>query len=329
MGAALSGGSGLAVETLSLFEEPSEFDRERLHAKLSSLASENIFVGTSSWKYEGWIGQIYSRNRYLARGKFSQKLFEAECLREYAETFPIVCGDFSFYQFPSEAYWTRLFRSAPDSLKFAFKVPEEITVKMFPIHPRYGPRAGEDNESFLNAALFKGGFLDLLEPYRRQIAVLIFEFGSFPRQAYQHVAEFLAKLDPFLAHLPDGYRYAVEVRNQEFLHADYFSCLRHNGVAHVFNAWTRMPEIGEQMQMPDVYTADFTVARALLRKGRPYEDAVAKFSPYRAVQDENPGARQALRDLISRARHRHEPSYIFVNNRLEGNAPQTIEAMVD
>ena len=329
MGAALAGGSGLAVETLPLFEEPSEFDRERLQRKLSELASNGIFIGTSSWKYEGWIGQIYSRNRYLARGKFSQKLFEAECLREYASTFPIVCGDFSFYQFPAEAYWTRLFRSAPDSLKFAFKVPEEITVKMFPIHPRYGPRAGEDNESFLNAALFKSGFLDLLEPYKRQIAVLIFEFGNFPKRTYQRVVEFLVELDPFLARLPDGYRYGVEVRNQEFLHPDYFACLRHNGIAHVFNAWTRMPEIGEQMQMPDAYTAGFTVARALLRKGRPYEDAVAKFTPYREVQDENPSARQALRDLIARAKQRHEPSYIFVNNRLEGNAPHTIEAMVD
>ena len=329
MGASFFGSSGIAaVETLPLFEEPSEFDRERLRQKLSELAARSILIGTSSWKYEGWIGQVYSRNRYLVRGKFSQKAFEAECLSEYASTFPIVCSDFSFYQFPSEAYWQRLFRSAPPSLKYAFKVPEEITVKMFPLHPRYGPRAGEDNASFLDAALFRSSFLDLLEPYRQQIAVLIFEFGTFSKRTYQHVVDFLAELDPFLAHLPDGYRYAVEVRNEEFLHPDYFACLRHHGVAHAFNAWTRMPEIGEQMQMPDVYTADFTVIRALLRKGRPYEDAVAKFTPYREVTDENPGTRQALRDLISRARHRNEPSYIFVNNRLEGNAPQTIEALV-
>ena len=89
-----------------------------------------------------------------------------------------------------------------------------------------------------------------------------------------------------------------------------------------------MPEIGEQMQLPEVFTADFTVARALLRKGRPYEDAVEKFSPYQQIQDPNPETRQALRLLISRARERNEPSYIFVNNRLEGNAPQTIEAIV-
>ena len=316
-------------ETLPLFEEPCEFDRARLSAKLAALASEDIFIGTSSWKYEGWIGQIYSRNRYLVRGRFSQKRFQAESLSEYACTFPIVCGDFSFYQFPPESYWRRLFGSAPASLKYAFKVPEEITIYMYPRHPRYGDRSGLSNPSFLDALLLRNVFLDLLEPYRDRIAVLIFEFGAFPKQCYNVDREFVAALDPFLASLPDGFRYAVEIRNQEFLTPEYFTCLHRHGIAHVFNAWTRMPEIAEQMQLPEVYTADFTVVRALLRRGRPYEQAVAKFSPYKDIQDPNPEARQALRDLISRARERHQPSYIFVNNRLEGNAPQTIEAIVE
>ena len=34
-------------------------------------------------------------------------------------------------------------------------------------------------------------------------------------------------------------------------------------------------------------------------------------------------------ECATRARERSEPSYIFVNNRLEGNAPQTIEAIVE
>jgi uncharacterized protein YecE (DUF72 family) len=314
-------------ETLPLFDEPPELEqRTPLGEKLAALASRNVLIGTSSWKYEGWIGQIYTHDRYLSRGRFSQKRFQAECLNEYAATFPIVCGDFSFYQFPAEQYWQRLFSSAPASLKYAFKVPEEITVKLFPTHPRYGSRAGEINPSFLDALLFRNAFLDLLEPYRDRIAALIFEFG---KQPYTKADAFLAELDPFLAALPGQFRYAIEVRNQEFLDAGYFRCLQAHGVAHVFNAWTRMPEISEQMKLPEVYTADFTVARALLRKGRPYEEAVARFSPYRQVTDPNPQTRQALRNLISKARERNQPSYIFVNNRLEGNAPQTIEAIVD
>lgn len=317
------------METASLFEEQSEFDRQRLRSRLAGLAAQNIFIGTSSWKYEGWLDQIYSRSRYTTRGRFSQKRFNDECLSEYAETFPIVCGDFSFYQFPSEAYWRKLFGSAPSALRFAFKAPEDVTVKQFPRHPRYGDRAGGDNSSFLDAALFQSAFLDVLAPYGPRVATLIFEFGSFARQCYPDAGAFLRELDPFLAALPGSFRYAVEIRNPEFLSSEYFACLRSHSVAHVFNAWTRMPEIGRQMHLREAYTADFTVARALLQRGRPYEDAVAKFTPYAHVQEPNPDTRDALRLLIAQARQRHQPSYIFVNNRLEGNAPETIEAITD
>ena len=316
------------MSTLPLFEEPSSFDRTGLHRKLEEAARTGVFLGTSSWKYEGWCGQIYTRDLYQTRGRFSEKRFAADCLAEYATVFPVVCGDFTFYQFPSEAYWRKLFTSAPPTLLYALKVPEDITVKMFPGHARYGPRAGQVNESFLNAALFDSGFLELLRPYRAQVAVLIFEFGAFSQRTYSDVSEFLAELDPFLAALPRDFRYAVEIRNEEFLGAEYFGCLRSRGVAHVLNGWTRMPEIGEQMAMPEVYTADFTVARALLRKGRAYAEAVEKFSPYASVQDPNPSTRQALRNLVVRAQERNEPSYIFVNNRLEGNAPETIQAIL-
>lgn len=317
------------METRSLFEEPLRIDRARLRDRLSALARENIFIGTSSWKYQGWIGQIYSRDRYFTRGRFSEKRFNDECLNEYAETFPIVCGDFSFYQFPSPDYWRKLFASAPAKLQFAFKAPEDVTVKQFPRHPRYGPRAGDTNSAFLDAAIFQSAFLDLLDPYRPRVAALILEFGTFPKNCYHDAGAFLKELDPFLAALPPTFRYAVEVRNPEFLTPEYFACLHAHRVAHVFNAWTRMPEVGRQLHLRDAYTADFTLARALLRHGRAYENAVAKFSPYGEVQDPNPETRDALRLLIRRARDRHEPSYIFVNNRLEGNAPQTIEAILD
>ena len=100
-------------------------------------------------------------------------------------------------------------------------------------------------------------------------------------------------------------------------------------MAHVFNAWARMPELGSQITIPEAFTADFTVTRALLRRGRPYAQAVDKFQPYDKIQEENPGARKAMRELIDHARSSDEPAYIFVNNRLEGNAPGTIEAVVE
>ncbi len=307
----------------------STLDRARLAASLSALAARGVYIGTSSWKYPGWLGQVYAEQRYLTRGRFSQKKFEAACLAEYAETFPIVCGDFSFYQFPSEPYWRRLFESAPPTLLYAFKAPEQITAKVFPAQARYGTRAGQRNESFLDAGLFADAFLGSLEPYCSQISVVIFEFGTFSRSSYQRLRDFLADLDGFLARIPPRVHYAVEVRNPELLRSEYFDCLRARGVAHVFNAWTRMPPLARQAAMPEAFTADFTVVRALLARGRTYEQAVKLFAPYAEVKEPNPEVRQALRGIISHSLEARRPAFIFVNNRLEGNAPGTIQALVD
>ena len=312
-----------------LFDEPNGFDRDALAAKLKALASENIYIGGSSWKYEGWLGQIYTRERYLSRGRFSRKAFEAECLKEYAETFPTVCGDFAFYQFPTEEFWRNLFGKTPAGFQFAFKVPEQITCKVFPTHLRYGAMAGKENEAFLDAMALREMFLRPLLPYRDKTALLIFEFGAFKRRAFAELGEFLERLDPFLKALPQAFRYAVEIRNPEFLERDYFACLRQHGIAHVYNAWSKMPELQRQMALPDSVTADFLVSRALLRRGRVYEDAVATFAPYTEVKDPNPEARESLRALIAQSKEERRPLFIFVNNRLEGNAPMTILSVVD
>jgi uncharacterized protein YecE (DUF72 family) len=312
----------------SLFDESPGFDRDRLASRVREMAARNIFMGGSSWKYEGWMGQIYTRSRYQSRGRFSKRLFEETCLSEYATVFPTVCGDFAFYQFPTEGFWHKLFALVPRGFRFAFKVPEQITCRVFPSHARYGPQGGTENPSFLDAELLKEGFVRALEPYRDKTALLIFEFGAFSPRAFARPAEFLDRLDPFLARLPRVFRYAVEIRNPDFLVADYFACLRTHGVAHVYNAWTKMPQLPEQIAIPDSRTADFLVTRALLRQGRAYEEAVREFSPYREVREVNPFARRGLREIIDIARQENRTAFIFINNRLEGNAPGTMVSIL-
>lgn len=301
----------------------------RLAPKLRALAEQGIYFGTSSWKYEGWLGSIYSRDRYNTRGKFSRKKFESECLAEYAATFPVVCGDFAFYQFPTPEYWQRLFQGTPSTLLFGFKVPEDITVPKWPSHARYGTRAGRDNEHFLDANLFRTHFTSLLEPYANRVATLIFEFGTLAKSVFPTSGDFQAALDEFLGVLPKGFRYSIEIRNPEYLSPAYFGLLESHGVAHVFNAWTRMPELQSQVQIPEAFTADFTVVRALLSKGRLYEQAVQALQPYEMIKEPDEGAREGMREIAERSRRRKKPAFLFVNNRLEGHAPTTIESIVD
>ena len=54
------------------------------------------------------------------------------------------------------------------------------------------------------------------------------------------------------------------------------------------------------------------------------------FEPYDAVKEENPEARAAGRALIAEgtAARPKRRTFVFVNNRLEGNAISTIAALV-
>ena len=72
----------------------------------------------------------------------------------------------------------------------------------------------------------------------------------------------------------------------------YFAVLREHGVAHVFNSWTRMPPIGDQLDLPGSVPGPFLVARALLRPGRTYDEAVDAFAPYDRIQEPNPKLRR-------------------------------------
>ncbi len=44
------------------------FERDKLKPAIGSLAERGVFLGTSSWKYLGWRGQLYEESRYIWRG---------------------------------------------------------------------------------------------------------------------------------------------------------------------------------------------------------------------------------------------------------------------
>jgi len=231
----------------NLFESVPTFDRQRLAAKIRTLADRKIFIGTSSWRYEGWLGQVYTPERYFTRGKFSKKKFHEESILEYAETFPIIGGDFSFYPIPEASFWQKLFARAPRHLRWDLKIPEDFTTKRFSNQPRYGPRAGHENPTFLDADTFQGGFLEPLAPYLDRVGVFIIEFGTFSKTSYVKPQAFFDDLDGFLRRLPRSFQYAVEIRNDDFLDAAYFDVLKANRVAHIFTSWSRMPSLRQQL----------------------------------------------------------------------------------
>lgn len=305
--------------------------RESLQTRIQRLAGEGIFIGTSSWKYPGWRGLLYDDARYIYRGKFATSRFERDCLSEYAEVFKTVCVDAAYYSFPSVKYLEGLAAQVPPDFQFAFKVTDDITLKTFPNQPRHGAKAGMKNPYFLSAETFERGFLRPCEAIRSRIGILMFEFSRFYPADFAHGRDFVTALDTFLAKLPKGWPYGIEMRNRLWLTPEYFSCLAHHEVTHVYNSWTEMPPIGEQVILPGSETrSDLVAARFLLKPGRKYDEAVQAFQPYQETKEINEEARRAGAALIQNGKkNTRKKTFIFVNNRLEGNALQTIKAMLD
>jgi uncharacterized protein YecE (DUF72 family) len=306
------------------------FDRQREAGRVSKLAARGAYIGTSSWKYEGWMGQLYTPDRYLYRGKVANTRFQKGCLAEYAEVFKTVCVDAAYYDFPRREYLQGLADQVPDDFRFGFKVTDAITIRKFPNLARFGAKAGRPNVDFLNADLFGTAFLKPCELIREKVGVLMFEFSRFWPADYAHGRDFIADLDPFLGKLPKGWPYAIEMRNKAWLVPDYFACLARHGVTHVFNSWEAMPAVSEQMAMPGSRTnPELTAARFLLKPGRKYAEAVKPFEPYDQTKEVNDEARAAGAALLKEsATGGGKKTYIFVNNRLEGNALATIAAML-
>ncbi len=298
--------------------EPGELER------LADALPPQVRFGTSTWTYPGWRGLVYHRD-YPARAS------AAAMLAEYAH-FPLfrtVGIDSSFYRPPEAPILEAYARALPPGFPCVSKVWQDITVHSWTRVQDRG-RPGEQNPSFLDPQLFMEAVYQPYEEFfREHTGPLVFEFQAIPSERAGGLSPeaFADRLEAFFSALPAGGPWAVEVRNPEFLTPKYFAVLREHGVAHVFNSWTRMPPIGDQLDLSDVVTGPFLLARALLRPGRTYEEAVDAFAPYDRIREVQPQLRHDLERLIRTALALRLPAYVIVNNRAEGSAPLTIVAV--
>jgi uncharacterized protein YecE (DUF72 family) len=309
-------------ELLLPFDQPQEIAPNPAPAAISDL----VRFGTSTWTYEGWQGQVYKRT-------YPKAAFARECLGEFCQylyngrpLFRTVGNDATFYRPPTANQLTRYLSQIPEDFEMCFKVWEEITIPRYANLLRYGIRAGQENPHFLNAKAF---VQHVLQPYRdatfrTHTGPLLFEFQRHGMQAL----EFVNKLDAFFSQLPTDFSYAVEIRNPEVLGTAYRDMLNRHGIAHVYNHWCFMPGLAEQHQQMGEFTASFTVLRLLTPLGIPYAAAKRRAMPYDKIVRELPEMRAETVELVQKAVRQNVRAYVLVNNRSEGNAPLTVQALV-
>jgi uncharacterized protein YecE (DUF72 family) len=289
---------------------------------LAALAADvpaHVRFGTSSWTFAGWAGLVYARAYPNARA------FVRESLAEYARhpLFRTVGIDRSYYAPLSAAELDGYARQLPAGFLAVSKVWSELCAASYPDHPRFGARAGRPNPSFLDPARFSA---EVLPAYRGAFRPFAGPFVLELPPAPLTPARLESAAERFLRDVPRDVHYAFELRDRALLTARWLDLLRAHDASHVLNYWSRMPSLRAQLDA-GALLGPSVVVRLMLPPNTRYEAQKRAFAPFDRLVAPQPEMRDDVVAIVRAAGERGLPTFVIVNNKAEGCAPLTVEAL--
>lgn len=230
-----------------------------------------MLLGTCGWSYQEWVGLFYPNNR-VAKLPF------------YAKVFDTVEVDSSFYKMPTRSMVKGWEKATGQSFRFSLKLPKTIT------HGKGLIGVEDELEAFL-------GVIKPLQDADKLGCVLI-QLG--PNFTFDRVA----RLESFLAALPEDIRFAVEFRHDSWNRDDTWDLLKRYNVA---NTITDSPI--EFLANP-VITADHAYVRWHGRGKKIWYN-------YNYSEEELLAWAQKMKAIMSKA----PLTYAYFNNHYNAKAP--------
>ena len=233
----------------------------------------SIWLGTQGFAFDDWVGPFYPAGTP-----------KTAYLEQYARHFATVEIDSTFYGSPRAQVVQGWRERTPDGFRFAAKFPKLIT------HDKKLQGAQGDAEAFVGTMQALGD----------KLAVLTLQF------AYDFTPDHRDELEAFLAALPKGPRYAVELRNRGWLNPDLGERLSQHNVALVLQDLHYMPKL-------DWITTDFTVIRWLGRR----QDIQA----FDRIQIDRTAVLEKWAERVGRFLDEGVDVYGYFNNHFAGHSP--------
>ncbi len=176
--------------------------RARRFARHLGVAIRGYYLGCPGWGVKTWVGRL-----------FPTATRPTEFLERYARVFNAVEGNTTFYALPAAETVERWRDQVPAGFRFCFKFPREIS------HDRL----------LIDSGAEVAAFIDRVAPLGDRLGTLFLQLP--PRFDGTH----LPRLHAFLAALPPGFDYAVELRHEVFfrdgrVQTEVLELLRERGV---------------------------------------------------------------------------------------------------
>jgi uncharacterized protein YecE (DUF72 family) len=183
--------------------------------------SVQVRVGTSGYSYAEWKGNFYP-----------EKLAAKDMLRYYAQRFPTVEINNTFYRMPTEKLLSGWAEQVPEDFTFVIKAPKRIT---------HDQRLKECR--------------DLLAYLVGVTSTLGSRLGPLLFQLPPNFKKDVPRLKSFFDDMPERRRMAMEFRNASWFDDEVYETLRDQRVALC------VADTGEEPAMPLVATADWGYLR--------------------------------------------------------------------
>jgi len=251
-----------------------------------------ILLGTSSFTAIGWQGSFYPKT-----------MRPADYLAFYAEQFHTVEVDSTFYACPSARTVENWNARTHDGFVFSVKVPQTIT------HDKVLVGCDAEFLEFMET-------MDILGP---KLGPIVFQFPFFSRSIFPDRHAFTDRLVPFLKKLPANHKFGIEIRNREWLNAEFANLLRVHQIALVLQDRSWMPNPLE-LQF-DPITAGWTYIRWL---GDRKQIEAQTMTWDKAVVDRTAELSSWV-DFCYQIMKRGVLVYAYANNHFQGHGPATIE----
>jgi uncharacterized protein YecE (DUF72 family) len=300
-----------------------------------------IFMGTASDRYAGWLGQIYSEERYKGKATRRSKSIGNETVTEevlpvasvadYFQHFAVLELDFTFYSLlldpdlkPTQTYHVleTYQKYVRENDRLILKVPQALFAQKL---WRGGKFIG--NPSYLDAEIFIHRFY---EPVRRlfdaSIGGFLFEQEYQAKKERTPPREFASSLDQFLGRIPKDERYHIEVRTESLLSEPYFEVLEKHGVGQALSHWTWLPPLGKQFAKGAekfLNSGAQCVVRLMTPRNMRYDEAYIKAFPFDRLIDSmiSPSMVEDTVAVMIAAIQQGVHANVIINNRAGGNAP--------
>ncbi len=332
--------------------EPSEH-----HTQLAARLPTSIHLGTSSWSFPGWTGIVYAPRppkTRSARGRGgrgrgadfhadsedlshedtweTERRLAQQGLSAYAShpLFRTVSLDRTFYSPLTVDAFADYARQVPEGFRFVVKAPQAFTDAVLRRN-----RSGEPeraNPSFLDAAAATDVFVrPAVAGLSTKAGPLVFQFPPLGAKLLADLPRLIARVAAFIAALPRGPLYAVEVRDAQLVCDAFGDAVCSAGAVPCLAVHARMPPVDEQAHAFGLTATNCQlplVARWNLHAGLVYQEAKDLYAPFNRLVEEDLPTRHAL-STIAAAVAKTRDVFITINNKAEGSAPLSVEALAN